>query len=180
MDWLWQGIVITVTGGLVLAGVITFIKFTHNKAKQANEQLPPEEVKSIEDKIESIRLRGYNSASAFYREFDNGTWMKKAPELYQISKRDLKALKVKWVQDADFTRSWDWTNIELMRLQIVQKYLTKKDLMKIIDKPTIDNYGNSQDAGRVDFVKSIQAKYPRKISKYVAQWIESSDEVSKE
>ena len=175
MDWLWQGIIITVAGGLSLAALLTLIKSAYRQSKRYNKQISHAEIKLIEDKIISIR-KSYRSASAFYREFDDATWMKKAPELYQIPKKDLKVLKTRWVKDADFTQSWDHTNIELMKLQVVKKYLTKNDIKKLIDKPIKDIYGNDQAAGRLEFIKSIQNRYPRKISRYVAQLIKENDE----
>ncbi len=170
MDWLWQGVIVVVAG----AGAVALAKVLFHRIPQTQGKISATEIKSIEDKIESIR-RSYKSASAFYREFDNAMWMKKAPELHQVSKRNLKALKFKWVQDADFSRSWDNTNVELMKLQIVEKYLRKNDLEQLINKPTKDMYGNDQAAGRLEFIKSLQARYPRKISKYVKRWIEEND-----
>ena len=47
-----------------------------------------------------------------------------------------KVLKTKWLDEADFTRSYDHSNIVLMRLELVVEELTEVDLDRLLDLPT--------------------------------------------
>lgn len=175
MSWLWQGVIVTVAGGLILAIIIALAKYTGQQTEKARIQMSSTDVEQLENKIVSIR-KSYRTAAAFYKDFDSAAWMKKTPELYRLPKRHQKTLKSKWVRETDFTKSFDYTNIDLMKLQVVKKYLTKKDLTELTDQPTVDQYGNDQKAGNLEFMKSMQEQFPRKISKHVAKWIKDNDE----
>jgi hypothetical protein len=52
----------------------------------------------------------------------------------------------------------------LMRLEIVAAELTSDEIDQILDKPTVDSYGNNQLAGIVPFLEYLQQRYPDKIS----------------
>lgn len=71
-----------------------------------------------------------------------------------------KRLKAKWVGKADFTRSFDQSNIALMRLELVACELTDTDLDELLSRPTKDSYGNDQQAGMVDFLEYISSARP--------------------
>jgi hypothetical protein len=62
-------------------------------------------------------------------------------------------LKTKWLDEADFTRSYDHSNIVLMRLELVVDELTDADLDRLLDLPTKDSYGNDQSAGMQQFLE---------------------------
>jgi uncharacterized protein (TIGR02391 family) len=122
----------------------------------------------ISDKRRSL------SASAFYRLFEGGRWLDTInlpEELKSSSVR--RVLKEKWLTEADFTRSYDHSNVMLMRLEVIADELTKADLDDLIERPTIDAYGNDQEAGMLPFVEYMREKHPDKISSKVEQWVES-------
>lgn len=97
-------------------------------------------VKEIEDLVVAKR-RSYKSATAFYRDFEGGRWLGTLvlPDCFK-SLAVRKRLKAKWVEKADFTRSFDQSNIALMRLELVACELTDKDLDELLSRPTKDSY----------------------------------------
>jgi len=115
-----------------------------------------ETIREIEDLVRDKR-RAYRSAAAFYRDFENGKWIDglQLPSSFE-STPVRKALKDKWVQDADFTRSWDHSNVVFMRLELVADQLTKAELDQLLDLPTQDSYGNDQQAGLLEFLNFIE------------------------
>ncbi len=113
------------------------------------------------------------SASAFYRVFEGGHWLENIDlpeELKSSSVR--RVLKDKWLAEADFTRSYDHSNVMLMRLEVVAEELTQANLDDLIERPTVDTYGNDQEAGMLPFMQYMREKHPVKISSKVEQWIE--------
>jgi hypothetical protein len=175
MIWLWQGIIITVLCGIILAIIILLSKMVHEIIKSAKRLLTPGKIKVVEDTIMAKR-KSYKTAGSFYEDLEDASWIKQVPGLDTISNRNRKKLKTKWLQDADFTISYDHTNIDLMRLQTVADRLTKRDLDSIISKPTKDNYGNNQAAGNLIFMQFMKASYPRRISRKVARWMKAEEE----
>lgn len=117
-------------------------------------------VKEIEDLVAAKR-RGYRSATAFYRDFEDGRWIDSLvlPDCIE-SVAVRKRLKSKWVDEADFTRSFDQSNIALMRLELVAGELTDDDLDEVLARPTKDSYGNDQQAGMVDFLEYVSSARP--------------------
>ncbi|MEI2826892.1 MAG: TIGR02391 family protein [Dermatophilaceae bacterium] len=130
-----------------------------------------ETIQEIEDLVRAKR-RGYRSATAFYNDFENGKWLKTLDlpvNLHSSSVR--KVLKKKWMDDADFTRSWDHSNVVLMQFELVAVELTSEDIDRLLDLPTRDSYGNDQQAGMLPFLEFIQQEYPEKISPKAERWI---------
>lgn len=127
-------------------------------------------IAKIEDLVAQTR-RGY-SASRFYGAFEGGKWIAALTlpsELESSSVR--KVLKEKWLNEADFTRSWDHSNVVLMRLELVADELTEDDLDRLLDYPTRDSHGNSQEAGMLQFLEYIQQLAPDKISSRATDWM---------
>jgi len=130
-----------------------------------------ETIQEIEDIVLAKRL-GYRTAAAFYRDFENGRWLKTLDLPVNIDSSSVrKVLKKKWLDDADFTRSWNHSNIVLMQLEIVAAELTPDEIDYLLDLPTVDAYGNDQQAGMLPFLEFIQEKYPAKISAKAKRWI---------
>lgn len=129
---------------------------------------------TIQD-IEALVLakrRGYRSVTAFYNDFENGRWLKTLDLPVNIDSSSVrKVLKKKWLDDADFTRSWDHSNVVLMQLELVAVELTSAEIDHLSDLPTRDSYGNDQQAGMLPFLEFIQQEYPDKISPKVERWI---------
>lgn len=118
------------------------------------------------------KRRSYASVNSFYRDFEGGKWMHGLhlpSDLQSSSVR--KVLKRKWLDEADFTRSWDHSNVVLMRLELVASELTEADLDHLLDLPTRDAYGNDQMAGMPQFLKYIESHYRDKISPKAKRWM---------
>jgi uncharacterized protein (TIGR02391 family) len=93
-------------------------------------------IKEIEDFVLAKR-RSYRSAAAFYRDFENGKWLKTLSLPVNIGSSSVrKVLKKKWLGNADFTRSWDHSNVVLMQLELVAVELTPADIDQLLDLPT--------------------------------------------
>jgi hypothetical protein len=75
-----------------------------------------------------------------------------------------RVLKHKWLSEADFTRSYDHSNIVLMRLEVVADALSKDDVDALLDLPTVDSNGYSQESGTEVFLQYLKEKYPEAIS----------------
>lgn len=75
-----------------------------------------------------------------------------------------RVLKEKWLSETDFTRSYDHSNIVLMRLEVVADALSKADVDALLDLPTVDSNGHSQEAGTELFLQYLKEKYPEAIS----------------
>jgi uncharacterized protein (TIGR02391 family) len=130
-----------------------------------------ETIKEVEELIVAKR-RSYRSASAFYRDFDDGKWLRGfgvPRDMQSVSVR--KVLKKKWLTEADFTRSYDHSNVMLMRLELVAAELTEADLERLLDLPTVDSRGNNQLVGMVEFLGFVRHQSPEKISPKVETWI---------
>lgn len=111
------------------------------------QHVSEETIQEIEELVITKR-RSYRSATAFYKDFENGKWLQGfdlPPSMASTSVR--KALKEKWLEEADFTQSYDHSNIVLMRLELVVDQLKEADLDRLLDLPTHDSYGNWQAAG---------------------------------
>lgn len=117
-------------------------------------------VKEIEDLV-SAKRKGYRSATAFYRDFEGGRWTESLPLPDSFKSAAVrKRLKEKWIEEADFARSYDHSNIVFMRLELVAAELTDEDLDELLSRPTEDSYGNDQQAGMVDFLEYIASTRP--------------------
>ncbi|GAA1989986.1 TIGR02391 family protein [Microbacterium pumilum] len=120
-------------------------------------------ITQVEDQITAER-RSY-SATRFYRVFEDGRWLNRItlpPELSSASVR--RVLKDKWLGEADFTRSFDHSNIVLMRLEVVADALSKADIDAVLDLPTVDINGYSQEAGTSEFLGYMKQRFPETIS----------------
>jgi uncharacterized protein (TIGR02391 family) len=115
-----------------------------------------ETIREIEDLVREKR-RSYRSAGAFYRDFENGKWLQGLDLPANFDSRPVQtALKDKWLKEADFTRSYDDSNLVLMRLELVADQLTEAELDQLLDLPTKDTYGNDQQAGLLQFLEFIE------------------------
>ncbi len=130
-----------------------------------------ETIRAIEDVVRDKR-HSYPSASAFYRDFDGGKWLRVLNVPVSISSSAVrKVLKNKWLDEADFTRSYDQSNIVLMRLELVVDELTQADLDRLLELPTQDSYGNDQSAGMLSFLEFVQQQQPGRLSRKAKEWI---------
>lgn len=130
-------------------------------------------IAEVEDLILAKR-RSYPTASAFYRDFEGGKWMinTQIPSEVLSSATGRKVLKRKWLNEVDFTLSWDHSNLVLMRLQLVARELSEADLEHLLELPTLDAYGNDQLAGILDFLEYVKERNPGIISEKVERRIE--------
>lgn len=128
-------------------------------------------IKELEDLVLTKR-QSYPSANAFYRDFKGGKWLRnlQLPAKFESS-AVRKVLKTKWLEEADFTQSYDHSNIVLMQLELVVDELTEADLDRLLDLPTKDSYGNYQLAGMQPFLEFVQEKYPDTISQKAKDWL---------
>lgn len=130
-----------------------------------------ESVKEIEELIHAKR-HSYRTAAAFYRDFENGRWIESLDLPASLASASVrKAIKDKWLQEADFTRNWNHSNVVLMRLELVAGELTQADLDDLLDLPTHDSYGNNQLAGMEQFLEYIGQKDPGKLSNKARAWL---------
>ena len=121
-------------------------------------------IRQLETLISSKR-RSYRTASAFYRDFEDGKWLRNLPLPAKFESSAVrKVLKSKWLDEADFTRSYDHSNIVLMRLELVVDALTEADIDRLLNLPTKNSYGNDQAAGMRQFLEFVQKKRPDTIS----------------
>jgi uncharacterized protein (TIGR02391 family) len=130
-----------------------------------------ETVAEIEEAVQS-RWHTYRSASAFYEDFAGGRWLnsfERPPALGSAAVR--RALKTKWLAEADFTRSWNHSNVVLMRLQLLVDDLTSEDIDRILNLPTKDRFGNDQLAGMDVFLKFVDGRHPTLLSPQARAWL---------
>jgi len=133
--------------------------------------LSEESIKEIQEAIHTKR-HSYRTAAAFYREYENGRWIDSTdlpPWFASASVR--KALEEKWLREADFTRSWDHTNVILMRLELVAAELTQADVDELLNLPTHDSYGNNQLVGMKQFLEYVEQKDSGKLSTTAREWL---------
>ncbi|WP_188742970.1 TIGR02391 family protein [Agromyces bauzanensis] len=120
-------------------------------------------IEKVEDLI--TKERQSYSATRFYRVFDGGRWIASVTLPDELSSPSVRrVLKEKWLKEADFTRSFDQSNIVLMRLELVADALSMADIDTLLDLPTVDSNGYSQEAGTVSFLEYMKDKYPETIS----------------
>jgi hypothetical protein len=128
-------------------------------------------IKELEDLVLAKR-QSYRSAGAFYRDFEDGMWLRNLTLPAKVESSAVRrVLKTKWLDEADFTRSYDHSNIVLMRLELVADELTKADLDRLLDLPTKDSYGNDQLAGMRQFLEFIEKNHPDTISPKIKDWL---------
>ena len=128
------------------------------------------------EEIVLAKRRGYRSASAFYRDFENGRWLQSIDLPVNLESSSVrKVLKKKWLEDADFTRSYDHSNVVLMQLELVAAELTKDDVDRLLELPTVDSYGNDQEAGMLPFLEYIEQQYPGKLSAKAKRWMKERE-----
>ena len=120
-------------------------------------------IEEVEDLITAER-RSY-SATRFYRAFDGGRWLEKITLPTELSSASVRrVLKDKWLGEADFTRSYDHSNIVLMRLEVVADALSKADIDALLELPLVDSNGFSQEAGTKMFLEYMKEQRPETIS----------------
>jgi len=128
-------------------------------------------IKELEDLVLTKR-QSYRTAGAFYRDFEGGKWLRNLTLPAKVESSAVrKVLKTKWLDEADFTRSYDHSNIVLMRLELVVDEFTDADLDRLLNLPTKDSYGHDQSAGMQQFLEFVQEKYPDRISQKVKDWL---------
>ncbi len=128
-------------------------------------------IKELEDLVLTKR-QGYRTAGAFYSDFEGGKWLRNLTLPAKVESSAVrKVLKTKWLDEADFTRSYDHSNIVLMQLELVVDELTEADLDRLLDLRTKDSYGNDQSAGMQQFLEFVQKKYPDTISQKAKDWL---------
>src|SRR5262249_19198172 len=111
-------------------------------------------------------------AGAFYRDFEGGKWLRNLTLPAKVESSAVrKVLKTKWLDEADFTRSYDHSNTVLMRLELMDDELTQTDLDRLLDLPTKASYSNDQSAGMQQFLEFVQKKCPDTISQKVKDWL---------
>ncbi len=129
------------------------------------------------EEIVLAKRRAYPSASAFYRDFENGRWLQSIDLPVNLDSSSVrKVLKKKWLDDADFSRSWDHSNVVLMQLELVAAELTKDEIDQLLDLPTVDSYGNDQEAGMLPFLEYIEQQYSGKLSARTKRWMKERAE----
>ncbi|MET7668218.1 TIGR02391 family protein [Micromonospora luteifusca] len=130
-----------------------------------------ESIKELEELVHAKR-RSYRTASAFYRDFENGRWIEsfELPSIFALASVR-KALKDKWLREADFTLNWDHSNVVLMRLELVADELTQADVDELLDLPTHDSYGHNQLAGMKQFLEYVGQKDLQKLSTKARAWL---------
>jgi uncharacterized protein (TIGR02391 family) len=111
------------------------------------------------------KTRASYSATKFYPVFGNGKWIERLSLPAAMSSRSVRAaLKQKWLDEADLTRGYDWSNVVFMRLQLVAGDLTAEDIDRVLDLPTTDSYGNDQAAGLGAFLEFVSGRHPEILS----------------
>lgn len=126
-----------------------------------------ESIAEIEELVEEIK-KAYRTNRAFYIDYEKGAWLDKIalPPIMR-SRFARKALKEKWVDEADLTRSWDSSVLTFMRLELVPLELNSTDIDTLLALPTIDSYGNDQLAGMLPFLRFIERERPDLVSNNV-------------
>lgn len=138
-----------------------------------------ETIEEIEDLVTAKR-RSYRTAGAFYRDFEGGRWLGGLTlPTHMSSSAVRKALKSKWLDEADFTTSYDHSNVVLMRLELVVDQLTQTDLDRLLDLPTKDAYGNDQAAGMWPFLEFVRQQHPDRLSPKANAWLKGQEEGAK-
>lgn len=128
-------------------------------------------ISEIENLVLAKR-RGYRSATAFYDDFENGRWLESLSLPVNIESSSVrKVLKKKWLKDADFTRSWDHSNLVLMQLELVAAELSADDIDDLLGRPTVDSHGNDQMAGMLQFLEYVDGRHPETLSAGARQWM---------
>ncbi len=117
-------------------------------------------IQQIEDLVTKKR-KSYRSVDAFYDDFEHGKWISSLslPRCCR-SVASRRILKAKWIKEADLTRSWNDSNIVLMRLELVVTELSDADLDQIVALPTKDKYGYDQQAGMIEFLEYVAEARP--------------------
>lgn len=130
-----------------------------------------ETIKELEEFVLSKR-RSYRSATAFYRDFEDGRWLSGLDLPTSLRSTAVrKVLKDKWLSEADFTRSYDHSNVILMQLELIADELTVADIDRLLDLPTRDKYDNDQLVGMEDFLKFVEQRHPELLSQKAQDWM---------
>lgn len=82
-----------------------------------------------------------------------------------------KVLKEKWLQEADFTRSYNHSNIVLMRVELVVDALTQADIDALLEQPTTDRRARSQEDGMLEFLEFVRQRNSDAISAHAQDWM---------
>ena len=127
------------------------------------------------DEIEAWALaqwQTYRSATAFYAAFVEGKWLHTVELPGALTNASVRAaLKEKWLSEANFARSWNESNRQLMRLQLVVDQVTAADLDHMLDLPTKDRYDNDQLAGMEPFLEYVEQQEPGTLSEKAKTWL---------
>lgn len=122
------------------------------------------------------KRRGYSSASKFYNDFEDGKWLRGLELPAAMTSSSVRrVLKEKWLTDADFTRSFDHSNVVLMKLELVVDELTEADLDRLLELPTKDARGREQEAGLWPFLEFVQKRHPERLSSTASAWLRQQE-----
>lgn len=120
-------------------------------------------ISQVEDLITAER-RSYSS-TPFYRVLEGDRWLDSLSLPAELSSASVRRVpKDKWLKEADFTRSFDHSNIMLMRLEVVADAMTMADVDYLLHLPTVDGNGNSQEAGTALCLEYMKREHPQTIS----------------
>ena len=114
-----------------------------------------EAIQTIEGIVHTKRV-SYQSASAFTGNLRTAIGFATFPCRGRlILRRCARRSKRSGVAEADFTQSFDHSNLMLMRLELVVDELTASDIDRLLGLPTTDSYGNDQLAGMEQFLEFV-------------------------
>ncbi|MFD7307720.1 TIGR02391 family protein [Promicromonospora sp. NPDC059942] len=123
-----------------------------------------ETIKEVEQLVYDKR-NCYGTVSAFLRVYEDAKWLDEVRLPAALNSASVRrVLKVKWLQEADFTVSWAHSTVQFMRFELVVDELTADDIDRLLDLPTVDSYGNDQMDGLDQFLRYVDQQDPSKLS----------------
>ncbi|TDE95074.1 TIGR02391 family protein [Occultella glacieicola] len=101
--------------------------------------------------------RGCCGGIGFYDVFVCGEWMEELDLPASLQSASVgRMLKDKWLAEADYTRSYDHSDLVLLQLELVVDGLTSKNVDELLEFPTAGVFGNSQMAGLLPFLEEAK------------------------
>lgn len=121
------------------------------------------DIDAIGEQLRSIRSRF--SVAQFYPTLKSGSWIRefKVPDLMS-TRRNKERLRDIWMDDSDFSVSYDRSNIEFMKFELVVDSLNRHVIDAIIKKPGDGGNGGDQKVGLEEFLSFVKEKNPDAIS----------------
>lgn len=154
---------------------ISYIALANLAYINVGRAIPRVTMEALEMQLTEIHSSLYKRKRV-YTDLETGSWMSKVP-LVPLSTQDRKWLKAQILSELSLQKSFDTSNIEFMKLELVGDELVMTDLETIINEADSPINSINQATGIVQFLRYCSNNFPTLNTAKTQEAIEHFEEV---